>query len=146
MLDDRLEAALEAGTIDLIDEGEDLADAVEITLGEFNRIRAILLREEFVPLKPAARPTNCPPGSAGKVAEMERRAAAGESLTHRLDADPLADDRQGADVLGSTGRGPRMVPMVADELIDDVPANRADRFGGRGLPSEKRTHRELRDE
>jgi hypothetical protein len=39
-----------------------------------------------------------------------------------------------------------MVPMVADELIDDVPANRADRFGGRGLPSEKRTHRELRDE
>ena len=145
ILDDRIFAAIDAGLIDPLDDGEDVADTVAPTWGELNRLRMILLREEFEPLKPASRPTNCPPGSAGKVAEMERRTAAGEELFARHDADPLADDRLGVDVLGR-GRA-NLTIEVADAMIEDEPSNRGHGLnGGGGMPRDKRPHRQLPDD
>lgn len=143
VLDDRIFEAIEAGVIDPLDDGEDLADEVAVTWGELNRLRRILLREDFVPLNPAARPTNHPPGSNGKAAEMERRAEAGEDLYHRHDAPPLTD-RQGFEVYGQ-GTGDRMV-IEKCGVVDDAPANRGEGVGSTfGKLREPAVHRELRE-
>lgn len=139
ILHDRIFAAIDRGEIDPLDDGEDLSEQVAPTWGELNRLLRILLREDYEPLAPPSRPTNYPPGSAGKVAELERRAAAGEDLYHRYDADPLDDDRLATE--------PGFDAEIGDYRIDDAPENRPGEFGGRsGRPREPKVFRELRGE
>ena len=105
LLDDRLFEAIESGVIDP-DYTDTEEGSVAPTIGELNTLRRILMREAFREL-PRPRPCPHPPGSAAKLAEMERRAAAGESTTSPLDADPDADDRGGVEVIG-TGKGSKV--------------------------------------
>ena len=100
----RIHAKVEDGTIDVLYEAEDLADRIEITYGELNRIIRIIAREGFR-FAGLPRPCSHPPGSAAKIAEMERRAEQGLATTSPLDADPDGD-RRGVEVIGR-GKGPK---------------------------------------
>lgn len=118
VLVDRLEAAIDAGRIDLLgDDGH--TPAVEITTGELALLLSILLPEEWPLLTVAAAPTATAPGSKHRIATYAARVEAGESLYHGYDACPVRGDADGrlvaagklalAIVQRANGSGPRVL-------------------------------------
>ncbi len=79
VLIDRLEAAVEVGTIDLHDDFEP-CDQLAITGGEYALLLRLLFPEEYAEPSDvrAPAPTLTAPGSAGRIAEYAERVARGE--------------------------------------------------------------------
>jgi hypothetical protein len=86
LLLDRTEQAIEAGRIAI--NPDDLeCEQLDLTLAELGLLYAILFPEEYLaPPLPAAAPSGTAPGSAARIEEYARRAAAGQALYHPADA------------------------------------------------------------
>ena len=86
ILDDRLEAAVTAGVIDLHDDWDD-CDQLCITGGEYALLLRILCPEAYrEPKKRPAKPTLTPPASAERIAEYAKRVEDGRPWVTTGDA------------------------------------------------------------
>ncbi len=110
---DRISAAVESGIID-VDWDDWQEDGIAITAGELAMILHVLLPEEHPQLQSPAAPTHAAPGTAKKIAEMQMRLAAGESLWHRADCGGMERAR-GTILRGGSGAVKNGVKMIRIE-------------------------------
>lgn len=85
LLDDRLEEAIDAGTIELVDDDGPF-QGFAFTLAELAELKRMLLREAYI--EPRKRPlaTRTAPGTADRIQAYRQRVAAGEALYSDADA------------------------------------------------------------
>lgn len=90
---DRVEAAVQDGRIDLLDD-DGPTPRLEITTGELGLLLHILMPDEYPAPRPRPRATPTAPGSAARVEAYAKRVAAGEDLWNPLDPEAVRDDRR----------------------------------------------------
>lgn len=88
---DRVEAAVQAGVIDVLDDGKPAAE-IAVTSAELALLFQILFPEEWPSLAPVSAPARAAPGSAGRIEEYAQRVARGEKLYHPADPCPVRGD------------------------------------------------------
>ena len=84
---ERIEAAVERGVLDIIWELRPKPEpTVSLTDGELARLMIILFPDQYPDELGRPQPTQAPPGSRRKVAEMRQRAARGVAICDPRDA------------------------------------------------------------
>lgn len=113
---ERIHAAIESGTIDVMWESQSVEESVTLTDGELARLMIIMFPEDY-PERPFPKPTptTAPPGSPRKIAELSRRLRDGLSLFHSADAD-MNKAKSG----GVVTQGTRCLRIADDESDDDL--------------------------
>lgn len=85
LLDDRLEEAIEAGTIELVDDDGPF-QGFAFTLAELAELKRMLLREAYIEPKRKPLATRTAPGTAERIEAYQQRVSAGEVLYSDADA------------------------------------------------------------
>lgn len=94
---DRLEAAIDAGRIELCPDDMP-CESLDLTLNELALLLTIVLGEEYVAAERPPPPTETAPGSADRIAEYARRLARGQCLFGDKDARADGASKRGLSV------------------------------------------------